>query len=745
MKRQLSLTLSLIFLVLSFSANSAELDESGSASVNVCYDRFMRHSKYSAQALRRYGLCSQRYSYTPSRYGDVSWADYFKCFDRVGPFLEGKMTYYTQCSKRRYNRFANSEDPGKCQAKLRSFEPKVTTYPCFLEDYAERVLDSDYDQCFADARQEGQELFDSLNLCFRSNWEEKLSCVKKLTPLFGASGAKERCEKREHLDAVSDNGFEGCMQDMSALELSLELSFDICSSDEPDDTMECVNENKTGLAPSEQAKRCLGKNYREANDSRHFTSCIDQAVHDGFSKREAIDVCAQDEDSTKLIAKDDDFRKCAKSAIEQVGISKPKAYATCKEKDVRKKILEPAFQSCLKKGLRSGLYGYFTLENDAVEDLSKDCLSGDSEPEALENMYGISLFADYNIHTKAKATLDNSEIGGLSAVRFKGDKLYLLSDDKGFNGRPRAYVYSVGLQENGISLKEESVIHLQTNKKKGGGIDVDPEGLDVLPNGALLISSEVEDVKSSSPLGLYGPSGNQIKGIEMPAAFESKKNKRNVYSAGMRPNKGIESLSLSPSSSSLFLASEGALTQDRRLNKVYEVDKNGRRKTTKAGDLTRIVQYELINGEFAEKAQYFYRLEDEEENGVSEVLSISEKDLLVLERSWDSRKKKITARIYHVEVDDANNILPEPKNGHILARANELALKKTLILDLDDIVPQLSPGFKSLENFEGLAIGPKLPSGKESLVLVSDNNFSRGQRSVLLILEADLNKIIEDK
>ena len=42
---------------------------------------------------------------------------------------------------------------------------------------------------------------------------------------------------------------------------------------------------------------------------------------------------------------------------------------------------------------------------------------------------------------------------------------------------------------------------------------------------------------------------------------------------------------------------------------------------------------------------------------------------------------------------------------------------KTLLLDLDELgIP--------LDNVEGMAIGPDLPDGRRSLLLVSDNNFS---------------------
>ena len=60
-------------------------------------------------------------------------------------------------------------------------------------------------------------------------------------------------------------------------------------------------------------------------------------------------------------------------------------------------------------------------------------------------------------------------------------------------------------------------------------------------------------------------------------------------------------------------------------------------------------------------------------------------------------------------------------------------LKKTLVLDLSQaqgLSRELEP---RLENFEGMTFGPRLPDGRASLVLVSDDNFSTVQRTWFLL------------
>jgi hypothetical protein len=61
-------------------------------------------------------------------------------------------------------------------------------------------------------------------------------------------------------------------------------------------------------------------------------------------------------------------------------------------------------------------------------------------------------------------------------------------------------------------------------------------------------------------------------------------------------------------------------------------------------------------------------------------------------------------------------------------------MPKRLVLDLDDVVSRFEVGQQSLDNFEGMALGPKLPSGEQSLLLVTDDNFSAAQRTVFVAL-----------
>lgn len=64
-------------------------------------------------------------------------------------------------------------------------------------------------------------------------------------------------------------------------------------------------------------------------------------------------------------------------------------------------------------------------------------------------------------------------------------------------------------------------------------------------------------------------------------------------------------------------------------------------------------------------------------------------------------------------------------------------------MDLADCPPSgaTTPGTQAnplLDNFEALALGPRLPGGRQALLLVSDDNFSSGQVTRVVALGAKL-------
>jgi hypothetical protein len=106
------------------------------------------------------------------------------------------------------------------------------------------------------------------------------------------------------------------------------------------------------------------------------------------------------------------------------------------------------------------------------------------------------------------------------------------------------------------------------------------------------------------------------------------------------------------------------------------------------------------------------------ENGLVELLAISDTELLSMERAClQNATTKDTAnaiRIFNVDLTAA-------------------AARKTLLLDLSTLVPRLSPALEHLDNFEALSYGPALANGTKTLLVVSDDNFRKGQKTSFLL------------
>lgn len=191
--------------------------------------------------------------------------------------------------------------------------------------------------------------------------------------------------------------------------------------------------------------------------------------------------------------------------------------------------------------------------------------------------------------------------------------------------------------------------------------------------------------------------------------------------AGPRDNLSFEGLSFSTDGRFLWLGMEAPLYQD---GAVASAQKGALARITKyARDGTMIAQYAYPID--AIPVSYPGRYAD---NGVSEILAVDEQRLLVIERAGveDPQKRfHFHIRIYEMDVSKATDIAQLPSLQH----ASYVAASKRLLLDFDQ------SGLAQVDNIEGIAWGPRLENGHDSLVLVSDNNFNPAQITQLLVFE----------
>ena len=111
-------------------------------------------------------------------------------------------------------------------------------------------------------------------------------------------------------------------------------------------------------------------------------------------------------------------------------------------------------------------------------------------------------------------------------------------------------------------------------------------------------------------------------------------------------------------------------------------------------------------------------------NGIPDILAINNHQLLVIERSFSVGRKASTIKLYIGELNGATDV----SNTLSLKAGDFHPIKKKLLLNMDNL------GIFT-DNIEGLTLGPTLSNGHQSLIFVSDNNFSDEQVTQLLLFE----------
>jgi hypothetical protein len=182
----------------------------------------------------------------------------------------------------------------------------------------------------------------------------------------------------------------------------------------------------------------------------------------------------------------------------------------------------------------------------------------------------------------------------------------------------------------------------------------------------------------------------------------------------VRQNLGFESLTVTPNDRYLFTAAEGALAQDGPAADVGQET------------LARFIQYDVRRGRVL--SEYVYVADAVAEtpdppdafrvSGIVEILALDNQGtFLVMERSFSVGAGN-TITLYEARIDDATDVagindLYDESSGTPVAFE---PIEKRFLLDFDSL--GLVP-----DNIEGMTPGPRLPDGRYSLLIVSDNNF----------------------
>jgi hypothetical protein len=323
------------------------------------------------------------------------------------------------------------------------------------------------------------------------------------------------------------------------------------------------------------------------------------------------------------------------------------------------------------------------------------------------------------------ATFDGTVIGGLSGISYDAGRglYYVISDDRSEKNPARFYTVRLSLSDKGIDGVTVTGTHpfldpsgqpfrpltLDTTPPV---VPPDPEGIAFDPSRQRLYWCSEGERLTAGPVLLdpwvriAGLDGAYLSQFTLPPNLAM-----SAEHTGPRRNKALEGVALTPDGRSLFAAME-----DPGYNDGPAADDGH-------GVLTRITKFDVATG--TPTAQYAYPMEPPappaDLNGVSDLVASSDTTFLVLERS-DSVPP--TVRIYRAETGSATDVLAMPS----MTDAAPTPMSKSLAVDLS-----ATPGLSPLDNVEGITLGPKLPDGRESVVLVSDNNFSSRQVTQFLL------------
>ena len=325
------------------------------------------------------------------------------------------------------------------------------------------------------------------------------------------------------------------------------------------------------------------------------------------------------------------------------------------------------------------------------------------------------------------AELEGARIGGLSGLAWdEASRSFLaISDDRGQHGPVRVYRFRVEPRTGGaasgpavvptLGVAMEAVLTLRNAKGQPFSPgSVDTEGIAVVPGGFLVSTEAIVSRGIQSMISEHGPDGRFRREVPLPPAYLS------GAGHGIRDNLGFEGLAPVQDGRYLFAGIENALAQD------------GPSSDVGVPSPARILRFDREQG--GPPAEFVYLVDGVSPaprdpaafrvNGLSDLLPLGSDRLLVLERQFVEGLGN-SVRLFDVSLAGATDVSAlDSLQGASFAPAH-----KSRLLDLAEVgVP--------LENFEGMTFGPKLPDGRETLLLVSDDNFNPVQEATTFLLFA---------
>lgn len=330
-----------------------------------------------------------------------------------------------------------------------------------------------------------------------------------------------------------------------------------------------------------------------------------------------------------------------------------------------------------------------------------------------------------------KMTFEETPVGGLSAIAYdrQRDRFYALSDDPSAFAPARFYTLRLNLDSKDtgrIGIKNVSVEGVTPLTAEDGQPyarnTINPEGLAfAAPNTVFVASEGVSSAGIPPFVSEFDLStGQWRKSLPLPQRYLPDA-AGSEQQRGVQNNLGFESLTLNPGGAGeplrVFTATEAPLLQDTDPPDSEQPPKNRllHYLTGPAGDPPVLI------------AEHLYPMDTPPKWSIASGLT----DLMVLDGGGHflSLERSLGflgygARIFQVATGGATD------TSAIASLKGEVKgiepVRKKLLLNLASLGV-------TLDNLEGMTLGPRLPDGTQSLLLVSDNNFEEEQPTQFLL------------
>ena len=322
-----------------------------------------------------------------------------------------------------------------------------------------------------------------------------------------------------------------------------------------------------------------------------------------------------------------------------------------------------------------------------------------------------------------------TEVGGLSGITYDPfkEQYYVISDDKGQGDAPRFYVMDIDTADGNLDRGDVTLIDVVTlldeNGDKFQAGSIDGEGIELVGADSIYISSEGNlAVQPNIPpfVDVFNGDGERTSSLTIPEKYLP----NSISGTGIRANKAFESLTSTPDGERLYTALENALLQD------------GPEARFTAGSPSRLLEFTLEDS--APAREFVYMVEpipvkpDQEnahaDNGLVDLQALDDEGMfLALERSYVEGYGN-TVKIFITSIEGASDVssLPTLEDGGE-SEQGYVPMTKMLLIDIAEL--GIQP-----DNLEAMAFGPDLSDGRNTLILVSDNNFNPSQTTQVIAL-----------